>query len=191
VIRIKVDPATGQPAGAAVQISTMLKDLIAADATLGPIMKRPLNQDGITIEGIAIFNGRLLAGLRGPSDKGAPILSAALGAFFDGKPAEPKLHLLSLGEGRGVRDLAVHGDRILILAGPTVGEGGAFSIYAWDGTGAAIELLGNLPQYNDGSKQLKPEALLPLDEDATGLRVLLMLDGGEEGTPRTERIKRR
>ncbi len=30
----------------------------------------------------------------------------ALGHFFDGKPAEATLHLLPLGPGRGVRDLA-------------------------------------------------------------------------------------
>ena len=85
-----------------------------------------------------------------------------------------------------VRDLAVYGDRILILAGPAMGEGGPFSIYSWDGSGANVELLKDLPSYGS---ELKPEALLPLDQDATSLRVLLLLDGEKEGGPRTERIK--
>ncbi|MFY9735061.1 MAG: DUF3616 domain-containing protein [Rhodoplanes sp.] len=191
VIRIKVDPATGAPE--ALQVSTKLKDLISADAALASNLERPLNEGGITIEGIAIFKGRLFAGFRGPSDidgpsgKGAPILSAELGAFFDGKPADPKLHVLPLGEGQGVRDLAVYGDRVLILAGPTVGEGGQFAIYSWDGTcTGGLAPLKDLPSYGSESK---PEALLPLDKSGTELRVLLLLDGEKEGGPRTEQIK--
>ncbi|MFY9990908.1 MAG: DUF3616 domain-containing protein, partial [Rhodoplanes sp.] len=193
VIRIKVDPATGEPIPGAVEVSTKLKDLISADAALASNLPRPLNEGGITVEGIAIFKGRLYTGFRGPSDisgpsgKGAPILSAELGAFFDGKPADPKLHVLPLGEGQGVRDLAVYGDRVLILAGPTVGEGGQFAIYSWDGTcTGGLAPLKDLPSYGSESK---PEALLPLDKSGTELRVLLLLDGEKEGGPRTEQIK--
>lgn len=193
VIRIKVDRGTGEPIPGAVQVSTKLKDLISADAALASNLQRPLNDGGINVEGIAIFKGRLYAGfrgpfdIRGPSGEGTPILSAELGAFFDGKPADPKLHVLPLGEGRGVRDLAVYGDRILILVGPTVGEGGPFSIYSWDGTcTGGLAPLKDLPSY--GSK-LKPEALLPLKNKGTKLRVLLLLDGAKEGGPRTVKIK--
>jgi len=193
VIRIKVDQATGEPIPGAVEVSTKLKDLISADAALASNLGRPLNEGGITVEGIAIFKGRLFAGFRGPSDidgpsgKGAPILSAEPGAFFDGKPADPKLHVLPLGEGQGVRDLAAYGDRVLILTGPTVGEGGSFSIYSWDGTcTGGVTLLKELPADASGSK---PEALLPLDKQGADLRVLLLLDGEKEGGPRTVKIK--
>jgi hypothetical protein len=190
LVRIEVDPATGQLAGATpVRASTELKKLISADAKLGPLTQVPLNQDGITIEGIAILNDRLYAGFRGPSSTGGLILSASLGAFFGGKSADAVLYALALGDGRGVRDLAVHGNSILVLAGPTVGEGGQFSIYSWNGSGSDAHHLKDLPKYGDG---LKPEALLPLDEDGAGtLRVLVILDGAEEGAPRVENVKLR
>ena len=60
VIRIKVDPATGEPIPGAVEVSTKLKDSISADAALASNLERPLNEGGITIEGIAIFKGRLI-----------------------------------------------------------------------------------------------------------------------------------
>ena len=36
----------------------------------------------------------------------------------------------------------------------------------------------------------KPEALLPLDEGASGLRVLILFDGKKEGGPMTIEIPR-
>lgn len=70
--------------------------------------------------GVAVGGQRLFAGFRGPviDNKSSVILSAALGHFFDGKAADATLHLLPLGPGRGVRDLAAFDKGLLILAGP-------------------------------------------------------------------------
>ena len=188
LIRIQVDPATGrQTPGTSVQRSALLAKLIAADPTLAPFQHRRLDDNGVTIEGIAIHSRRLYVGFRGPSIDGprAVILSAALGAFFDGSPAEATLHLLPLGAGRGVRDLAPFGEGLLILAGPTAEEAGDYSIYFWDRTAPHAVLLKDLLRYtNDDGKPIKPEAILPLDRTAERLRVLVMFDGAKEGAPR-------
>ena len=117
------------------------------------------------------------------------ILSAALGHFFDGKPAEATLHLLPLGPGRGVRDLAAFDKGILILAGPMQDVGGTYSVYWWDGASSSAKLLVDLPDFiSEKGRQWKPEALLPLDRDTSGVRVLVLLDSAKEGKPRAVRV---
>lgn len=110
--------------------------------------------------------------------------------FFGDGPAQTNLYRLDLGPGRGVRDLASGRDGILVLAGPMRDVGGTCSIHRWDGVGNGVELLTDLPDHVDKKgKQWKPEALLRLDENAKGARVLLPLDGAKGGRPREVRIK--
>jgi hypothetical protein len=122
-------------------------------------------------------------------------MSVALGHFFDGKPADAKLYRLALGEGRGIRDLAAYDNGILILAGPVKSENGTYSIFRWDGVGTQVKPLEDLPAYfsteeakKKHGEQWKPEALLPLDRNAKGLRVLILLDSAKNGKPRSVRI---
>jgi hypothetical protein len=191
--RLRFDAASGEiaPQPEDVKISTSLRTLIDAEPAFALFKDKPLENGGITIEGIAIYKDRLLAGFRGPSvdGKGAVILSAALGHFFDGQAADAKVHFVPLGPGRGVRDLAPYDNGILILAGPVGDVEGTYSVFWWDGASAEAKLLRDLPAYRSKKdKQWKPEGLLPLDRNAEGVRVLLLLDGPKDGAPRTERL---
>ena len=102
----------------------------------------------------------------------------------------PKLSLLTIGEGRGVRDLASHRKGLLVLAGPSGSEPGEYSIFWWDGPKSEPKLLGDLPPIMEKGKQIKPEAILPLDESKAGLRVLVLFDGGRQGAPRDFVVRR-
>ncbi|MGA7533930.1 MAG: DUF3616 domain-containing protein, partial [Pseudolabrys sp.] len=175
----------------AVPPSSALAKLIAAEALFAPSEGKALEDGGVTVEGVAVGGQRLFAGFRGPviENKRAVILSAALGHFFDGKPAEATLHLLPLGPGRGVRDLAAFDKGILILAGPMQDVGGTYSVYWWDGASSSAKLLVDLPDFiSEKGRQWKPEALLPLDRDTSGVRVLVLLDSAKEGKPRAVRV---
>lgn len=206
LIRLRYDPATGaitpDPAGP----SLALRRLIDADPELSPVEKyknTPLEDGGITVEGIAVLGQRMFVGFRGPvlgdgddtkaKDKHAVIVSAALGYFFEGEPAMAKRHELKLGDGRGVRDLAPYDNGLFILAGPVSSDRGTYSIYWWDGHSSEAKHLEDLPDYFDKKdkkkkEQWKPEALLPLDRNDDGVRVLLLLDSAKEGKPREIRV---
>jgi hypothetical protein len=47
-----------------IQSNNKLRDILAAEATLGPFVDKRLENNGLTIEGIAVRNGRLFAGFR-------------------------------------------------------------------------------------------------------------------------------
>lgn len=202
LVRLTYDAATGKIAtDPAVPPSTALARLIAAEPLFAPFTDRPLEEGGITIEGVAVLGERIFAGFRGPvvkDDSGkdrAVILSAALGHFFDGKPADAKVHRLKLGPGRGVRDLAAFDGGVLVLAGPVQSVNGTYSVYWWNGVTDRAKRLADLPDFFDTKQaskkdgaQWKPEALLPLGRNANGVRVLLLLDSAKNGMPRSLRI---
>jgi uncharacterized protein DUF3616 len=179
---------------------------------LRPFLGKRLDEDqrGLNFEGVAAVDGRLYVGLRAPTlrpdgtaaapqfpDERAAIFSFDRDAPFDGTPANAKLDLLALGKGRGIRDLTVHGNTILILAGPAY-EGcdsakvnnGDYSIYSWDRS-SDPKLLLDLDAYEEKEKKekkrkpLKPEALVVLNTKADGrLDILVLFDGAREGGPR-------
>lgn len=189
--RIAVEPA--DTAGAwprtppTVTRSTALHALLAADKELYPFVDQRLEKNGLTIEGVAVRGGRLYAGLRAPVLEGgtrAAIVGVNLDGLFDGKPAEPRLFKLALGEGRGVRDLVRYKDGFLVLAGPSADPddrldipSNAYSVFWWDGEGE-LKPLGDIEGMKVSNKKwAKPEALLPLDADGDGLSVLVLFDG--------------
>jgi Protein of unknown function (DUF3616) len=176
---IRVDART-----TAITITEKLRAIIAADSVLSPFLDRRLENNGLTIEGVAVKGGRLFAGFRAPSlDNGrAAILSVALGGLFGTDPADPKLYLLPLGNGQGVRDLASYTTGFLVLAGPAAAGGGNYAIYWWDDASESIRLLRDLT--NVTGKKRKAEALLPLDVSPSGLRALIFFDREKQGAPR-------
>src|SRR5206468_15419 len=103
-----------------------LRAIMAAEPALAPHLDRRLDDNGLTIEGIAIRQGRMLVGYREPalSNGRAAILSVAIEGLFGNAPADARLYRLPLGDGRGVRDLAVFGDSFLVLAGPAMADPG-------------------------------------------------------------------
>lgn len=164
-----------------------LKKIIADEPALKDFVDRRLEENGVTIEGIAIKDdGTLFAGFRGPVLKGdegksrAIVLSAPLDTLFDGGVAQHRVFRLPLGPGRGVRDLAAFEGGILILAGPAASDCGTYAIYSWDGASENVKRLAELEQFDP---KRKPEGLLPLDKSGTKLRALIIFDSDKKGKP--------
>lgn len=179
IVRFRAKDGTG----AKPERTAGLRTVIAADPGLAPFMDRRLDDNGLTIEGIAIMDAMLFAGFRGPvldNGSSAAVLSVSLEALFDGGNLQRRLFRLPLGAGRGVRDLAVFEKDILILAGPVASGPGTYAVYAWDGASENVRLLSELTQF---APKRKPEGLLPLDRNGTTLRALIIFDSDEEGTP--------
>ncbi len=108
-----------------------LRKIIAAEPSLAPFMDRRLEDNGLTIEGVAIKDdATLFAGFRGPvldDNKKAVVLSVPVDALFNGAAAPHRLFRLELGEGRGVRDLVGFETGFLILAGPVADGPGVYA----------------------------------------------------------------
>ena len=102
---------------------------------LGASFRAPKERGGLNIEGLcATTNGELLIGFRNPIPKGraliVPLKNPA--ELLEGKPAKfGDPILLDLDE-LGIRDMALVGDRYMIIAGPFDGKG-HFHLYDWDG----------------------------------------------------------
>ena len=197
-----IDPKTGKLAAAPdIKPSSELSRLITDNARLAPWFDKPLDDNGLTIEGVAVRDGILYAGMRGPvlDDGNAVILSAPVAAVFDGLANaahldEVRLGRDTMGKPRGIRDLVAYKFNFLLLAGPVSDPAdqeirpGDYAVYAWNGTDGAAKPLLDVKRYG---KAVKPEALLPLDEKDGTLRALLLFDGPEEGAPRPVKIRLR
>ncbi|MFC0241557.1 DUF3616 domain-containing protein [Rhodopseudomonas telluris] len=152
---------------------------------------KPLEDGGINIEGLAVRNGRIYFGLRGPSlDKRAFIISVDRDAIFtDREPLHAKSHDLELGADTGIRDLAKVRAGLLVLSGPVNDQPVKPAIYLWVDDGA-LQKLADLDIAQAG-KGAKAETLLVLQDDERGpLRVLVMFDGPENGHPLEYVLKR-
>ncbi len=195
IIQVRIDPDQISPKGkleaeAQVKAFTGLPGILAAEPLLAPFLNRRLDQNGLTIEGIAALGDTLFIGLRGPSlggDRAAIVAMPIKDVLGNGKP-KARLHLVRLGPGRGVRDLAASPSGLLVLAGPTAAGDGPYSIYRVKDEEA--ELLGEVPPLIEDGESVKPEALLFLDQDDDSQRVLVLSDGAKEGAPRPLRIRR-
>ena len=177
----------------AITPSAALPTFIQAEPALAPTFNTALVDNGLTIEGVAVRDGVLYAGMRGPvrENGDAILLAVPLAALFSGKQGEARPYFLHLGtdtmrHARGVRDLVAFENGFLVLAGPVQdppnGEikDGDYAVFWWDGTSTPKKLK-NLPTYG---KESKPEALVPLARKDKKLGVLLLFDGPAEGTPR-------
>ena len=198
VFRIPVDPATGVPKFkpdedevVGVESSSRLRKPLRKGEFIKEFFDEPLAAGGINIEGIAVKNGRMHLGLRGPSlNSRAFVLSVDADAvFIKGKDLNSRVTPLELGQDTGIRDLAAVSDGILILAGPTREEKVPYSIWFWDGAGATATPLRtlDLSGVDDGAKA---ETLLPLEESREHFRVLVMFDGLENGGAKSFLIPR-
>jgi hypothetical protein len=115
---------------------------VAADKHLGDFLSLPGKENGFDIEGLAAVGSRLYVGLRGPVLRGwAVILELKLkevDAFtLKLKRIGPdkqryRRHFLDL-RGLGIRDLIVHKEDLLILAGPTADLDGPVTVFRWPG----------------------------------------------------------
>ncbi len=194
IFRIDIPPAAvtkngelPDPDKIRVDTSTELRDIIEKDPQLAAALPKPLTEGGVTIEGVAVRDGRFYAGFRAPllAEGKAALLSLRVTALFEG--AEPDAHLFELDlEGRGIRDLAVFETGLLVLAGPVqdspngaVGQGD-YRVY-WRDARGNLKLLAKLDSFGE---RIKAEAIQPISHHDGKLQVLVMFDGAKEGGPR-------
>lgn len=122
----------------------VLTDALASDPHLSPfiISGIPSKDNGLDIEGMAICNGRILLGLRGPVLRGWAIIlevevEATSSTVLELKNLEAdnkfyKKHFVNL-DGLGIRDLCLDGQDLLILAGPTMDIDGPVKLFRLEG----------------------------------------------------------
>ncbi|MBP9904368.1 MAG: DUF3616 domain-containing protein [Rhodoferax sp.] len=151
-------------------------------------------QQGINIEGLAVRDGLLYFGLRGPVIGGqARVLSLPADALFVAaadQAAAPRLQvsLLALGAQRGIRDMVAVSDGVLLLAGPDDddrSQEAGWAVFWWDGrpghTGQPPRLLAGLDlsqvKLRACDVTIKPEAMTVWAETATAYRLLILSDG--------------
>ena len=146
---------------------------------------KSLQEHGINIEGVAVRNGSIYLGFRAPSLDGAGfVVRVAEDAVFGDAPAAPQVFRPRLGVGMGIRDLVKVQDGFLILAGAELpekeGDVGKAELFFWRSDSADVTPLGALA----GMKtDVKPEALLVLEEQDSAYRVLVLSDGPAGGNP--------
>jgi len=140
------------PTGEDLQASSLPNDLTSNSLTkalrkddpphLARFLDIPGKDNGFDIEGLAVTAEKVFVGLRGPVVRGwAVVLELSVGTSDPsqltlnevGPSGRPyKKHFLDL-RGLGVRELCVHGEDLLVLAGPTMTLDGPTSIYRWKG----------------------------------------------------------
>jgi Protein of unknown function (DUF3616) len=107
-----------------------LRAMLGADPHVAPFMDLPSKENGLDIEGMAIFRRKIYLGMRGPVvDNIALVAAISIGPGLTIGDRHV-LHFVDLG-GLGVRDLTRWGAGILILAGPVNGADGPFKLLHW------------------------------------------------------------
>ena len=125
---------------AATKEGSALLDALAGDKHFERFLAIPAKENGFDIEGLAVREGRVVLGLRGPVLRGWAVLlelgPEAAGDALELGQVGPKgrryrKHFLDL-EGCGVRDLCfTSGGDLLVLAGPTMALDGAVRVHRW------------------------------------------------------------
>jgi len=195
IFRLKANPATGS---AVVQDTASLSGLLRRDPVLGTYFQKPLQRRGLNIEGLAVRDGKLFFGFRGPNLDGAAfVLEIRADDVFSGKsrPAYT-LHRLALGDGLGIREIVAARTGFLLIAGNSGAEpserfpraenyreGRGYSLFTWDGKGSRVHEIGPIPNVPG-----KAEAMTILEESPDHVTVLILFDGPKGGRPSIYRI---
>ncbi|MDB9525745.1 DUF3616 domain-containing protein [Oscillatoria sp. CS-180] len=160
----------------------LLIEALLEDEHLGPFLKinLPSKDNGFDVEGLAVDGHHVFLGLRGPVLRGwAIIIDIELENHEPGrlrlKPLDDgscyRKHFVDL-NGLGVREVCLHGDDLIILAGPTMELEGAMQVFRlkdvldhdkdmiWDQESGALELLFDLP-FTIGSDHAEGLTLFP------------------------------
>jgi hypothetical protein len=193
VLRFRRDAATGLAAQPpALQDIGRLAALVAALPALHPYAGAGhcLGTGALDIEGLAVRRGRLWFGLRGPTEPGtAFVVSVDTEAFFGGGDAKARADAVTLGPGRGLRDMVAVQDGILLLAGPDDAERNKavpWLVLHWNDNAegqalatprplAQLDLAGVALRKCD--KEIKPEAITVLGQTPAAYRLLVLSDG--------------
>lgn len=117
------------------KIGNQLTKALRRDEHLGDYLRThtPGKENGFDIEGLAVYQGKIFLGLRGPVLRGWAII-LELQIKQTRTPGKLRLQKLATGQrykkrfvnlnGLGIRDLCVSGEDLLILAGPTMDVSG-------------------------------------------------------------------
>lgn len=189
---------------ATVRRSDALAVAIRKTPRLGEHYDRAIEDDGISVEAIAAKGEHLFVGFRTPVfNDGAPLLTVPRAVLSEDAPGPGDLIALDLGtysldRPRGIRDLAVVGDTLMVLSGPAddpdriEAAAGDYSIDALDLDGAgrpapaSLRHLFDLPAYGDTRK---PEAVLYLPPQRVRLPALVFSDGSRRASRRPSRSR--
>lgn len=118
----------------------LLMDELRSDPHLGAFIQAaiPSKDNGLDVEGLAVYQDRIFLGLRGPVLRGWAVMleieleQAAPGILrlrkIGADGASYKKHFFNL-QGLGIRDIYRQGEDFLILAGPTMDLDGPVRIY--------------------------------------------------------------
>lgn len=166
----------------------ILFEALAEDRHLKPFIEMgiPSKDNGLDVEGLAVKDGRLLLGLRGPVLRGWAIILEINPIEKEGildlkeigdDGAKYKKYFLNL-NGLGVRELCWQGDDLLILAGPTMTVEGEMQVFRWR---KAASSKGNMIQEQD-EDELFPLFDLPFtigSDHAEGLALYSCWEAGD------------
>ncbi|MDC7787086.1 DUF3616 domain-containing protein [Rhodoplanes sp. TEM] len=180
-----------EPTG--VERSTRLGEAMRAADGIGAFYDQPLDRNGVNVEGIAVKDGRMHLGFRGPSVDGqAFILSVDAEAVFSSdKPLAPTVTRLALGPTTGIRDLAAVRDGLIVLSGPVNDQAVPPALWHWNETTGALAPLGTLTPPKGLPEDAKAETVLVLrDAPDKPLHLLILYDGAENGFPTEYRVRR-
>ena len=198
LFRLPVDPATKLPAPvqATPSPSVSLRAWLQRVPGIGGFVGKPLQQNGLSLEGMACRLGNLFIGCRSPHLNGEiAILEVDAAVLFTQPTAAwplPTIHWLPLGKGLGVRDLAPVQGGFLVLAGDSgvvttpkfpVSENYSgdkeFSLLLWrPGHPESVTRLGLLP-----AVKASAEALIVVEETEKMITVMILHDGAYNGSP--------
>ena len=198
VYQVPVDPGTGLVRKDGIRRTSLLPWL-EKTPLLAAHVRKPLQQNGLNIEGLTVSGDRLFFGLRAPNKDGRGLVMEVDPAVLFQERAEPlKVHEIAIEEGRGIRDIvSINGGFILVTGNASAepskkipqseakGPDKRFEILFWDGAGSATARIGTLPE-NGG----KGEGLLVLEDAASHIDLLVIFDGLPGGAPLTLRIHR-
>ncbi|MDN5204657.1 DUF3616 domain-containing protein [Fulvivirgaceae bacterium BMA10] len=155
-----------------------ITSILDRDVVLSVFKDIPSKENGIDIEGLAVYEETLFFGFRGPVIRGnyVPILIAKLDNL-----SNYEIRYINL-NGLGVRDMARVENGFLIIAGPVSDMQSSFHIYYWDGEDGIpgndreftpAQSLGKIPVPGDS----KAEGLTILEETNTHYDVIIVYDG--------------
>jgi len=108
-----------------------LRKVLGADPYIAPFINLPSKENGLDIEGLCVSGKRLFLGLRGPVvDSVALAIELRVATSSVVRRGKPTTHFLHLG-GLGIRDLALVGEDIIVLAGPVNAANSPFRLLRW------------------------------------------------------------
>jgi len=174
------------------KMSISLRDVISNHNALKAFSEIPSKENGVDIEGIAVDDGWVYVGFRGPvfRDNYVPVLKFK----FDQHEKSASLIFVKL-DGGGIRDMASVQDGFLIVSGPVGDAPGPYQVYHWNGldmvpgkdradTKGYINKLGNI-EVSKG----KAEGILALEvergsDDDCQYKFMIIFDGIVNGNPK-------